>query len=69
MVSSFLSKNGVAVRGGLHCAPVAHRYMGTVDMGTVRVSTSVFNTNAEINNFIRLISNEKNIKNMKKSID
>lgn len=69
LVSSFLSKNGVAVRGGLHCAPVAHRYMGTVDIGTVRVSTSVFNTNAEINNFIRLISNEKNIKNMKKSID
>ena len=29
---------GVALRAGLHCAPLAHRSAGTLDTGTVRVS-------------------------------
>ncbi len=37
-----LSEEGFAVRGGLHCAPDAHRTMGTLDGGTVRISPSVF---------------------------
>ena len=33
-----LGKRGVAVRAGLHCAPLAHESAGTLDTGTVRVS-------------------------------
>ena len=33
-----LSKYGIAVRAGLHCAPLAHESAGTLERGTVRVS-------------------------------
>ena len=33
-----LARRGIAVRAGLHCAPLAHRSAGTLDTGTVRVS-------------------------------
>ena len=33
-----LMKKGVAVRAGLHCAPLAHESVGTLETGTVRVS-------------------------------
>ena len=34
----FLARQGIAVRAGLHCAPLAHESAGTLDTGTVRVS-------------------------------
>ncbi len=33
-----LAKQGIAVRAGLHCAPLAHESAGTLDTGTVRIS-------------------------------
>ena len=33
-----LARKGIAVRAGLHCAPLAHESAGTVETGTVRVS-------------------------------
>ena len=39
-----LNGYGVAVRAGLHCAPAAHRRMGTLETGAVRVCPSVFST-------------------------
>ena len=33
-----LAQRGIAVRAGLHCAPLAHESAGTLDTGTVRVS-------------------------------
>ena len=33
-----LAKQGIAVRAGLHCAPLAHASAGTADTGTVRIS-------------------------------
>ena len=33
-----LGKKGVAVRAGLHCAPLAHQTAGTLQTGTVRLS-------------------------------
>ena len=38
-VSALLSERyGIAVRGGLHCAPLAHRALGTEENGLVRVN-------------------------------
>lgn len=42
-----LASRGVAVRAGLHCAPIAHRTAGTEETGTVRFSFSAFNTPAQ----------------------
>jgi selenocysteine lyase/cysteine desulfurase len=33
-----LADRGIAVRAGLHCAPLAHESAGTLETGTVRVS-------------------------------
>lgn len=38
------SSYGVAVRGGLHCAPGAHRVLGTFPDGALRASFGYFNT-------------------------
>ncbi len=42
VVAQELNKYGVAVRAGLHCAPMAHRKMGTEKTGAVRLAPSVF---------------------------
>lgn len=46
-----LAQEGIAVRAGLHCAPLAHRSAGTADTGTVRLSFSAFNTPREVQRF------------------
>lgn len=43
-----LAAQGIALRSGLHCAPLAHRTAGTLDTGTVRFSPSVFNRPQEV---------------------
>jgi len=35
---------GIAVRVGVHCAPDAHKVMGSYPKGTVRMSPGYFNT-------------------------
>lgn len=42
----------IAVRAGLHCAPLAHRTLGTLPGGTVRVSPGWFTTSEEIAFFL-----------------
>ena len=50
-----LAAHGVAVRAGYHCAPAAHRSAGTLEQGTVRLSVSAFNTEREIDLFLRVM--------------
>lgn len=47
--AELLNRAGIAVRAGLHCAPSAHRRMGTTQGGAVRFCPSAFTTpqNAE----------------------
>lgn len=54
-VSQYLSDKGIAVRGGLQCAPSAHRQIGTLERGAVRVSVAAFNTPAEILSLIKAV--------------
>ena len=37
-LAELLGKQGICVRAGLHCAPLAHESAGTLDTGTVRIS-------------------------------
>lgn len=54
-ISETLGAHGIAVRGGLHCAPFAHRTAGTLPDGTVRLSFSAFNRAEEVDSFIRTL--------------
>ncbi len=44
----YLNSKGICVRAGLHCAPTAHRLMGTIENGAVRAAPATFNTMADI---------------------
>lgn len=46
-LAAALGREGVAVRAGLHCAPLAHKSAGTLDSGSLRLSFSPFNTASE----------------------
>jgi selenocysteine lyase/cysteine desulfurase len=46
---------GILTRVGLHCAPSAHRTIGTFPDGTVRVSMSYLNTEEEIGQTLEAI--------------
>lgn len=48
-------KYGIAVRCGLHCAPMAHKSFGTFESGTLRVSPGYFNTKKDIDKFLYAI--------------
>lgn len=47
-LSFYLSENGIKTRSGLHCAPLAHKSIGTFPGGTTRLSVGYFNTEEEI---------------------
>ena len=42
------SEYDIATRSGIHCAPLAHKTLGTLEQGAVRFSIGYFNTKEEI---------------------
>lgn len=47
-VADYLAeRHEIVVRGGLHCAPLMHRYLGTTNQGIVRASVSCITTKQE----------------------
>jgi len=55
-LSAFLAENGVETRVGMHCAPAAHRAMGTFPGGTLRLSAGPFTTREEIDFAVTLLA-------------
>lgn len=56
-VGNILYKEGeIAVRAGLHCAPEAHRTIGSYPGGTVRFSFGPFNTKAQVGTALDILS-------------
>ena len=47
---------GIMTRVGLHCAPAAHKSIGTCPTGTIRFSFGNFNTEEEIDTAIRALN-------------
>lgn len=43
-----LDASGIAVRGGLHCAPAIHTHLGTLRTGAVRFSPGIYTTEQDI---------------------
>ena len=54
-VGKILDKNAIEVRTGLQCAPSAHEFGETSDIGVVRVSPSAFNTKFEIDRLVDVV--------------
>ena len=54
-IASILAENNICVRGGFHCAPLAHKSLGTDKNGTVRFSFGYENTRDEIDNTADII--------------
>jgi len=46
----------IATRPGLHCAPLAHRTIGTTNQGTVRFSIGAFNTQEDIDAALKALA-------------
>lgn len=61
-IVNYLNENKICVRGGLHCAPLAHNYLKTLNTGTVRVSISYFNTIKEIKKLIKVLNKLDEVK-------
>ena len=55
-LSDDLDHSGVAVRGGLHCAPSIHTWLGTLQSGAVRASVGIYNTEQEIDDTAAVIA-------------
>ena len=54
-VADALARRDIAVRGGLHCAPEAHRFLGTLQRGAVRASIGHANTFEEVEAFLTAV--------------
>ena len=54
-IADALDREGMAVRGGLHCAPMAHAFLGTLKRGAVRASVGYANTLGEVETFLACI--------------
>lgn len=64
-VANKLSQRGIAVRAGLHCAPFAHKRLGTISGGTVRVAPSAFTSESDA---VRLVEAVRQIANGTKTV-
>lgn len=54
-VADKLNEVGICVRGGLHCAPLAHLDMGTTNQGAVRASVGCDTQESEIHYFLSCV--------------
>ncbi len=54
-VADYLNDNDVAVRSGLHCAPLAHKFLGTENRGTVRISLGYNNNSYHVSRTLEVI--------------
>ena len=52
-----LNQAGFALRGGLHCAPSAHKALKTLETGAIRFSPSAFSTHDEVEKFCNAVKN------------
>ena len=54
-VAERLDGYGICVRAGLHCAPTAHKRLGTPDDGAVRVSFGAFNGARDVDRLLNAL--------------
>lgn len=55
-IAQKLARQGIAVRAGLHCAPLAHESAGTLETGTVRISFGHDATLRQVRRFLQIMN-------------
>lgn len=55
-IGAYLNAHGICVRTGYHCAPLAHKTLGTLQDGTVRISFSSMTTVSDVIRFADVLS-------------
>ena len=55
-LSDHLNMNGFCVRSGLHCSPLAHEKLGTIETGGVRISLGKNNRRSEIERLLKVLN-------------
>ncbi len=58
-VSEMLDREGICVRSGFHCCPLAHKQLETGKNGAVRASFSIFNRMKEVSAFVSALGKIK----------
>ncbi len=49
------AENNIVLRTGLHCAPLAHKFLNTFPAGTLRLSTSYFTADEEYEELVAVL--------------
>ena len=60
-VAEELSRRGIYVRGGLHCAPLAHAALGSGHYGAVRISLGRGNTASDVDEVLNVLEDIKDL--------
>lgn len=55
IAGKLFDERGIAVRTGLQCAPLAHRFLNTYPSGTIRLSVSYFTTDGDIAELVKAL--------------
>lgn len=50
-----LNDKGFALRGGLHCSPLAHKNYKTIDSGLIRFAPSYFTQWSSVDSFVKIV--------------
>lgn len=58
-IAKYLDTQGICVRGGYHCAAIAHKTLGTLDSGGVRISFGIFNNESHIDRLCEALKRYK----------
>lgn len=52
---NIFDRQGISVRTGLHCAPLAHKFIGTYPVGTIRFSVNYFTSEEDFEQLIEAL--------------
>lgn len=53
---NLFSEHGIALRTGLHCAPLAHQFLNTYPSGTIRFSVNCFTSDEDFDELIEVLN-------------
>ena len=56
IIAEEFNRYGIFIRSGLHCAPLAHKCIGTLETGTSRISLSYLNEFNETDKFYKILT-------------
>ncbi len=66
-LGELLAREGLCLRAGLHCAPLAHESAGTLPCGTLRAGFSAFNTRRDAEKLLCAVENARKSKEIAKN--